>query len=380
MKAEMKKPMVITLLGLIIFFGLVVALKVFILKTEKKISTQFQNPIVTVSAEKAENAVWNPNLSVVGSTDTVEGVNVTTELPGMITEIDFVSGANVKKGDVLVRLDIAPDIAKLHSLQAQAVLDKITYDRDLKQYSFGAVSKEQVDTDEANMKSTAANVAQQEAIIQKKIIRAPFSGKLGISVVNLGQYLNSGNEVVPLQQLDPIYVNFYLPQQEIPDAYVGQTVQVTTNRLPGKVFTGKITSINPVVETDVRNVEVQATLSNPQEILLPGMFTDVKMNVGTPKTFITLPALAVTYNPYGAIVYILKQTNQMHDGKPLWTAEQQFVDTGDTRGDQIAILKGITVGDLIVTSGQLKLKNGSTVMIDNSIQPPNNPAPVVGNR
>lgn len=303
----MKKAMIIMLICVITFFGAVFAIKKFVTHEEKKFSMAFKNPIVTISAVTASTTQWNPILSAVGSTRTVKGVSVTTELAGMIDEIDFTPGSNVKKGDVLVKLDIAPDVAKLHELEAQAALAKITYERDKKQYSFGAVSKEQLDTDDANMKSTAASVEEQQATIDKKIIRAPFTGKLGISAVNPGEYINSGQAVVPLQTLDPIYVDFYLPEQDIEKATVGQTVQVTTDRLPGKTFSGKITTINPIADKDIRNVEVEATLDNPKEILLPGMFTQVAFNVGDNKTYITLPQMAVTFNPYGTLVYILKK-------------------------------------------------------------------------
>ena len=376
----MKKPLLITIISLIIFFGIIVGLKQFILHKQKEFSVQFENPIETISAAKATSSQWGSEINVVGSTRTVKGVNVTTELSGMIEEIDFKPGADVKKGDVLVKLDIAPDIAKLHQLQAQAELDKITYNRDKVQYSFGAVSKEQLDTDFANMKSTAASVEEQQAIIDKKIIRAPFTGRLGISAVNPGQFIDSGATVVNLETLDPIYVDFYLPQQQVQDASVGQTVQVTTDRLPGKTFTGKITTVNPMVDTNIRNVEVEATLENPQEILLPGMFTNVVLNVGTPKTYITLPVMAVTFNPYGALVYILKETTQKYNGKPVWKAVQQFVTAGDSRGNQVSVLKGINVGDMVVTSGQLKLKNGSLVVIDNTVVPSDNPNPDVKER
>lgn len=372
--------MAIILICLAAFFAAIVAFKQFIHYEQKKFSTQFRNPIITISATSAVSSQWNDNINVVGSTRTVKGVNVTTELAGMITEIDFTPGADVKKGDVLVRLDIAPDVAKLHELQAQASLDKITYNRDKIQYGFGAVSKEQLDTDLANMQSTAATVEEQKATIDKKIIRAPFTGKLGISAVNPGQFIDSGATVVNLETLDPIYVDFYLPQQQIQDASVGLTVQVTADRLPGKIFSGKITTINPIVDTDVRNVEVEATLPNPNEVLLPGMFTNVTFNVGKPQAYITLPVMAVTFNPYGSLVYLLKKTNQLHDGKPVWQAEQQFVDTGESRGNQISILKGVKAGDVVVTSGQLKLKNDSLVVINNSVVPSNDANPKVAER
>ena len=373
----MKKAFSMMLIFVIVFFGIVFSLKFFIFKKESSISATFKNPIVTISAIKASESSWNSVINVVGSTRTVEGVNVTTELAGMIDEIDFTPGLNVKKNDVLVRLDIAPDVAKLHELQAQAALAKITFDRDQKQYRFGAVSKEQLDTDNANMLSTTASVEEQQATINKKIIRAPFSGRLGISAVNLGEFINSGQAVVSLQALNPIYVDFYLPQQEIQNAFVGQDVQVTTDRAPKEIFTGKITTINPIVNTDIRNVEVEATLPNCKEILLPGMFTNVSIHVGNSQLFITLPEAAITFNPYGALVYILKKTNQQKNHQAIYKAEQQFVETGAMRGNQTQVLKGLKVGELIVTSGQLKLKNGSLVMVNNNVVPPDNSNPTL---
>ncbi|OGO93720.1 MAG: efflux transporter periplasmic adaptor subunit [Coxiella sp. RIFCSPHIGHO2_12_FULL_42_15] len=376
----MKKIMSIMLVCVLVFFGGVFAWKAFVLHEEKKMSMEFKNPIITISAVAASTLEWDPTLQAVGSTRTVKGVNVTTELAGMITDIPFTPGANVKKGDVLVRLNIAPEVAQLHQLEAQAKLAKITYERDKKQFSFGAVSKEQLDTDDANMESTKASVEQEQATIDKKIIRAPFTGKLGISAVNPGEYINSGQTIVSLQTLDPIFVDFYLPQQDMQNAAVGQSVEVTSDRVPGQKFIGKITTINPIVNTDIRNVEVEATLSNPKAVLLPGMFTNVQLNTGSGKKEITLPEMAITFNPYGALVYLLQKTDQMHDGKAVWKAEQQFVTTGKTRGNQIAVLKGIKEGDMVVTSGQLKLKNGSLVVIDNTAVPSDNPNPPVKDR
>lgn len=359
------------------FFGAVFAFKVFIFSAERKMSKKFENPIVTISAIQATESIWHLSNSVVGSTRTVEGVDITTEASGMIKEIYFEPGSDVKKNDVLVKLNIAPDIARLHELEASATLAEITDKRDRKQYSFGAVSKEQVDTDDANKQSTAADVEQQKAIIDKKIIRAPFSGRLGISAINLGEYINSGQKIVSLQTIDPIYVDFYLPQQQVADIGIGQAVQVTSDRDPGKIFSGKVTTVNPIVNSDIRNIEVEATLPNPKGILLPGMFTKVSFNVGESKQYITLPQMAITFNPYGALIYILKKTTQKFNGKTVWKAEQQFVVTGKTRGNQIAVLKGINVGDTVVTSGQLKLKNGSLVVIDNTLSPSNNPTPTI---
>lgn len=371
----MKKAMFFMLLAVFILFAAVFGFKYFVSIKQKQFIANFEHQTITVSATSAQNSTWDNAIEVTGSTRTVKGVDVTTELAGMIEEIDFQPGADVKKGDLLVKLDIAPDIAKLHQLQAQAAFAKITLERNKKQYSFGAVSKETLDSDVADYKSTAAQVEEQQATIDKKIIRAPFSGRLGISAVNPGEFINAGTKIVNLQTLDPIYVDFYLPQQDIPRIHVGQEITMTVDRAPGTTFTGKITTINPIVDAEVRNVEVEATLANADKILLPGMFTDISITTGSPQTYITLPQMAITFNPYGALVYLLKQTNEKRGNSAVWQATQQFVTTGATRGNQIAVLKGINVGDMVVTSGQLKLKNGSRVVINNSIAPSDNPNP-----
>ena len=371
----MKKAMFFMLFALILLFGAVFGLKYFIVQKTKKLVVKFEHQVITVSATSAQTSTWDNQIDVTGSTRTVKGVDVTTELAGMIREIDFKPGADVKKGALLVVLDIAPDVAKLHQLQAQAAFAKITLARDTKQYSFGAVSKETLDSDTANFKSTAAQVEEQQATIDKKIIRAPFSGRLGISAVNPGEFINAGTKIVNLQTLDPIYVDFYLPQQDIPQIHVGQEIDMDVDRAPSTTFTGKITTINPIVDTDIRNVEVEATLDNPDKVLLPGMFTNISIPTGSPQTYITLPQMAITFNPYGALVYLLKPTNEKYNNLPVWQATQQFVTTGASRGNQIAVLKGIKVGDMVVTSGQLKLKNGSKVIINNTIAPSDNPDP-----
>lgn len=376
----MKKAMFFMILAVVILFGAIFGFKRFVAMKQKEFIANMGNQTVTISATAAQTATWDNQILVTGSTRTVKGVNVTTELSGMIREIDFQPGSDVKQGDLLVKLDIAPDIAKLHQLEAQAAFAKITLDRNKKQYSFGAVSKETLDSDVANFESTAAQVEEQKATIDKKIIRAPFSGRLGISQVNPGQFIDAGTAIVNLQTLDPIYVDFYLPQQDIPQIHVGQEIDMTVDRAPNITFTGKITTINPIVDTDVRNVEVEATLPNADKVLLPGMFTNVSITTGKPQSYITLPQLAITFNPYGALVYLLKQTNEKQNNQPVWEATQQFVTTGPSRGNQIAVLKGIKVGDMVVTSGQLKLKNGSRVTINNSVQPSDNPNPDVAEK
>lgn len=373
----MKKAMFFMLVFVGVLFGVVFGYKALMLQGEKQYIRKHSVPIVTISASRAKKATWTKQLHVTASLRTVKGVDVTTELGGMIRDIYFRPGANVKKGDILVVLDIAPDLAKLRQLEAQAEFAKITYQRDRKQFEFGAVSRERLDEDFSNYQSTAAQVTEQKATIEKKIIRAPFSGRLGISAVNPGQYIDPGTKVVTLQTLNPIYVDFFLPQQRLQNIRVGQEIKMTIDRSPGKTFRGDITTINPIVDKDIRNVEVEATLPNPTYELLPGMFSEVELTIGQPKRYIVLPLLAVTFNPYGAIVFVLKETKDKVKGKRVWVAEQQFVTTGESRGNQISVVKGLNVGDMVVTSGQLKLRNGSRVVINNKVQPSDNPNPQV---
>lgn len=375
-KINMSKQMRSMLLYVGILFGIVFGWKlIHTIFIKIVVSEKLSSRIATVSAMKAEDTSWQSTLSSVGSTRTYMGVNITTELSGMVTYINFTAGENVKKGQVLAQLDISQDVAKLHSLEAQAEIAKITYERDLKQYKIGAVSKETIDQDRAQYQSSAADVKEQKATIEMKTIKAPFDGKLGISQIYLGQYLQPGDAVVNIQTLSPIYVDFYLPQQDLPQIVLGQEVSVTADTYPDKTFLGNITTINPEVDSDVRNVEVEATLQNKDGTLLPGMFVNVTMNVGSPSQYVTLPQTAISFNPYGDIAFTLIPTKDKQGTQTIYTANQTFVTTGDRRGNQIAVVKGINQGDMVVTSGELKLVNGSRVVIDNSLAPSDNPDP-----
>lgn len=356
-----------------ILFGALFLYKVLINWLISRSMSANQSPTVTVSVMKAEISPWQPSIKVSGSLRAINGVNVTTSLAGLVQYIYFAPGDYVKQGMVLVQLNADAEIGQLQSLQAQLELARITYERDQKQYAIQAVSKQTVDADFQNLRSLQGQVAQQKAIVEKKTLRAPFSGRTGILLVNLGQYLNTGDAVTSLQSLDPIYVDFYVPQQELDRIKNGQNVVVTTDSNSSKKYTGKITTINPAVDTDTRNVQVEATLPNAKYQLIPGMFVDVEVVTGSPITYLTLPQTAVSYNPYGDIVYVVKETGKDDNGKPILTATQTFVVTGEARGDQVQILKGIQAGTTVVTSGQLKLKNGSHVAINNSVVPANSP-------
>lgn len=338
-----------------------------------------QVKLITVTTMKVDDSTWQSELSATGSLRAIKGVNITTELAGMVQTIDFTPGSPVKENQRLVQLNADTELAQLHALQANAELAKITYTRDKAQYAVHAVSKQILDNDAANLKNLDAQVQQQATLVAKKSIKAPFSGFLGINQINPGQYLNPGDAVVTLQTLDPLYVDFFLPQQNLAQLQVNQTVLVTTEAYPHQVFEGKITTINPLVDPATRNVEVEATLKNPKLQLKPGMFVEVSVVTGKPQSFLTVPQTAISFNPYGAIVFIIRESGKDKQGKPILIANQHFVKTGETRGEQVQILQGLQKGDEIVTSGQLKLKNGSLIVVDNSHELPNNPKPSLNN-
>jgi membrane fusion protein (multidrug efflux system) len=296
------------------------------------------------------------------------------------------AGQQVAAGTALVELNADAERAQLQALQAAEDLSRITLKRDREQFSARAVSQATIDADEADLRSRSAQVAQQKALVEKKIIRAPFAGRVGISTVNPGQYLNTGDKVVTLQADDILLADFNLPQREAGRALAGAQVQVEVDALPGTSFTGQVTAVSPAVDAGTRNLMVEARIANPRHQLVPGMFARVGLRVGAAQRFITLPQAAVTFNPYGATVFVVRPAGPEDakaaapgappgpaPGTPV--ARQVFITTGLTRGDQVAVLKGLQEGDVVVTSGQLKLKNGAPLKVDNSTPPPNDAQP-----
>ena len=329
----------------------------------------------TVATAVAQLTEWQDRVEAVGSLRAVRGADLSLELAGIVDKIEFKSGQDVKVGDVLLRLRNDDDVAKLESLEAVAKLAKITYDRDLKQYKAQAVSQATIDSDAANLKNSNAQVEQQRAIVDKKILRAPFDGNLGLRQVDLGQYLAPGTLIVTLQALRPIYADFLLPQQALDKIEVGQPVAARVDTYPDKTFKGKITAINPKVDTSTRNVQVRATIENPDKQLVPGMYVTVDTEVGEPGKMVTLPQTAISYNSYGDLVYVVEEKGKGADGKPQLAVRQTFVAVGPTRGDQVAITKGLKEGTTVVTAGQMKLRNGVPVVVNNSVVPKDDPNP-----
>jgi membrane fusion protein (multidrug efflux system) len=374
----MTKRMVIMLIAVAVVFGGIFGFQAFKAAMIKKFMSSMSAPPQTVSAITAHSSSWQPTIEAVGSLRAVRGADLSLEVAGVVDSISFNSGDDVKEGDVLLKLRSEDDVAKLASLQATAELSQLTLERDLKQWKIQAVSQATIDTDRANLKNAQAQVAQQQAILDKKTLRAPFAGHLGIRAIDLGQYLGPGTTIVTLQALDPIYLDFFVPQQAIDQVRLGQEVIVRIDAFKEQTFAGEISAINPKIDTNTRNVQVRATLKNPDHKLLPGMYATVAINTGAPANYITLPQTAITYNPYGNTVYVVDSKPAEAGGKPQQqTARQTFVTTGPTRGDQVAILKGVNEGEMIVTAGQIKLHNGSPVLIDNSIAPSADAAPTL---
>jgi membrane fusion protein (multidrug efflux system) len=372
----MIKRMVIMLVAVAVVFGGIFGFQAFKAVMIKKFIAGISNPPQTISAAAAATSEWQPKIEAIGSLRAVKGAELSLEASGVVESISFNSGDDVEAGAILLRLRTADDVARLDSLKAMAELNEITLDRSQRLLKTQAVSQAQLDSDGAKVKDAKAQVAQQQAIIDKKILRAPFAGHLGIRAVDLGQYLGAGTPIVTLQALDPIYVDFYVPQQSVDQVQLGQKVAVKVDAYKDQTFMGEISAVNPKVDVSNRNVQIRATLKNADHKLLPGMYATIDIAIGSPATYVTLPQTAISYNPYGNTVYVVESKGNDAAGKPQLVARQTFITVGPTRGDQVAILRGIDAGDTIVTAGQIKLHNGSVVIVDNSVTPTADAAPV----
>lgn len=355
--------------GLLIFFQIFKAGKI------KEAMQGFATIPQTISAMPATTSEWRGQANAVGGLRAVNGADLALEVGGIVDTISFKSGDMVEAGTTLLTLRSGDDQARLEALKATADLAQINYDRDVKQLKIQAVSQAQVDADLANLNNAKAQVAQQEAVIAKKTVKAPFAGQLGLRSVDVGQYLTAGTSVVTLQALDPIYMDFFLPQQMLEQLKVGQKVTVSVDAFPGVPFPGEITAIDAKVNSGSRNLQIRATLPNKERKLLPGMYATVEIDTGNPQRYITLPQTAITYNSYGATVWIVDNKGKNPQGKDMLVARQAFVTLGPTRGDQVAVVKGVNEGEVVVIAGQLKLRNGVGVVIDNTVKPSNDPNP-----
>jgi membrane fusion protein (multidrug efflux system) len=337
-------------------------------------ASAFQPPQEAVTSVVTHREDWPDALTAIGTMEAVHGVTVSADLPGTVARINFDSGKPVHAGDILVELDTRQERAQLASLEAQSELAHINYGREQQLVKEGVISRMEFDQATSQQKATEANVAEIRATIARKTIRAPFSGILGIRKVNLGQYLPAGSPIVSNQTLNPIYVNVGIPQQAAASVRVGRKLNVTTENLAGKVFTGTVTAIDSEVDPSTRNIQIQATLPNPEGKLRPGMFVQVQVPVGGNQPVIALPASAINYAPYGDSVYVITDLKDPK-GQAYRGVQQRFVKLGPSRGDQVAVISGLNPGEEVVSSGVFKLRNGAAVQVNNKVQPGNNPAP-----
>jgi membrane fusion protein (multidrug efflux system) len=331
-------------------------------------------PPEAVTTIVAKQEQWSDVTGAVGSVTAVNGVTLAADLPGIVSAINFQSGQAVHKGDVLVRLDTKQEEAQLTSAEAKRELDRANFERAKMLLEQKVIAQADYDAAASSYDQSKAAFINTQATIARKTIRAPFSGVLGIRLINLGQYLNSGAEIVSLQALDPIYVNFGVPQQEMATMTPGTRIAITSDALPGETFQGKITAVNAVIDENTRNAWVQATLANPKGHLKPGMYVRTEVAVSEEKDVVALPASSISYAPYGNSIFVV-DTMKGPDGKEYKGVRQQFVKTGATRGDQVAVLSGVKPGEEVVTSGVFKLRNGAAVHVNNKVRPGNNPAP-----
>ncbi len=371
----MIKRMLIMLVAVAVILGGVFGFKVVVGMKIKEFMAGMGNQPQTVATTTATKTEWQDRIEAVGSLRAVQGADLSLEVAGVVEEINFQSGDDVEEGKLLLRLRDNDDAAKLKSLQAMEKLYSLTYQRNLALLKTHAVSQAVVDSDAANLDNFKAQVTQQKAIVDKNSLRAPFAGRLGLRQVDLGQYLPAGTAIVTLQALTPIFADFFLPQQSLNQIKVGQAVTARVDTYPDRTFAGKITAISPKVETGTRNVQVRATLDNADHALLPGMHVTVEVAVGAPRRLVTLPQTAISYNPYGDLVYIVDNQGKGPDGNDRLVVHQTFVTLGATRGDQVAVLKGVDEGQTVVTAGQMKLRNGVPVAVNNAVQPTDDARP-----
>ena len=344
------------------------------IQTAIAMGSSFTPPPTAVTTVIAKREAWPSTLNVIGTAQAIQGVTVSADLPGTVAKINFDSGKPIHAGDILVELDVRQERAQLAQAEADRDLARITYARQQQLVKEGVVAKSDYDNAFAQQKNTEAKVGEMQATIDRKTIRAPFSGILGLRQINLGQYLAAGAAVVPLQSLNPIYVNFGVPQQESPRIQTGGVLHVTSDDLPGVHFAGRVTAVDSVVDQTTRNITVQATLENPGFKLRPGMYVQVELGVGSNRDVISLPASAIAYAPYGNSVYVVTEMKDPK-GKSYKGVRQQFVTLSGTRGDQVAVVSGLNPGDEVVSSGAFKLRNGAPVLVNNTVQPPNSPKP-----
>lgn len=370
----MKRRMVLMLVVAAVFIATIAAIKTRQIQGAIKQGASFQPPPEAVTTIVARQEQWPTTWSSIGSVAAVHGVTVSADLPGIVEKILFESGQPVSAGAVLVRLDTRQEQAQLAAAQAAGNLTDLNLKRAKGLVEQGISAQADLDRLTAEQKQAQARVGEIRATVERKTIRAPFSGVLGIRQVNLGQYLEGGGPVVPLQSIRPVYVNFSVPQQQVAALKVGSRIHVTAEGAGNVAADGLVTAVDAVINEATRNIQVQATFANADAKLRPGMFVKTSVGLGSADPAITVPTSAIKYAPYGDSVFIVENVTGPKGQKYLGV-RQQFVKLGNSRGDQVAVLSGIKPGEIVVSSGVFKLRTGAAVNVNNKVQPGNNPAP-----
>ena len=370
-----KRAWVLAIGGLIGLVILLVGVKA--LQIGKMMSTPMVVPPTTVSSTTVKEEDWAPVLSAVGSISAVQGAVVSSELSGVVSQIAFENGGTAKKGDLLVQLDASAEEAQLKSAEADLELARSDLERSRELVGRKVISKAEIDASESKFKQKEGSVDQMRSMIAKKTVRAPFDGQLGIRQVNVGQMINSGQQVVPLTSLDPVFADFALPQQHLGKLAPGLDVRVTTDALAGRVFNGKLTAINSMVDANTRNITLQATLENPDHVLRPGMFAKAEVTLPEKHKALVIPGSAISYAPFGDSVFVIEKKKDEKTGKESQAIRQQFVRVGESRGDFVSITQGLNAGEMVVSTGVFKLRNGMAVTVNNDLapKPQTNPTP-----
>ena len=371
----MKRYKTIAVVAVLLVLGGLAGVKTLQIRAMIALGQAYTPPPESVSSFVVREEKWQGTLDVIGSIAAVQGVTVTPEVAGAVREINFESGAVVAKGDLLARLDTSSEEAQLRALEAQVEMSRLNAVRTRQLRADNTVSVSELDNAEAMLKQNQANADAIRATIDKKTIRAPFAGKLGIRQVNLGEYLDTGKPIVSLQSLSPVYVDFSLPQQELAQLATGMRVRVSTDAYAGRQFDGVLTAINPDLDSSTRSVGLQATFDNPEQLLRPGMFVRVQLLLPSEQTVLVIPAPAVLSAPYGDSVYTIESVPATNNAGPRQVVRQQFIRAGSARGDFVSVETGLKAGDRVVSSGLFKLRNGMAVVENNDIAPKTGEAP-----
>ncbi len=380
----MKKRMTIMLISVAVLFGAVIGFQQFMAHMMAQWLAGNGLPPATVTAMAAKFEDWQPQIRSVGSLRARQGAMIVAERGGTVETVHFKAGEEVRAGKLLLELEAGEEKAQFKAAQAALALAKVTVKRDEEQIKVHAISQAQLDADKADLQAKQAQTEQLQAVLDKLQIHAPFSGRLGVSTISVGQYLKAGANIVSLQSSDKMVIDFNIPQRQLSEVKAGQAVRLFSNTFAGREFKGEIVAIDSQVDAATRNVHVEALVDNAKGELMPGMFAEVKVETGSANTYLTLPQTAITYNAYGSTVFVARPGKPAEGGgenggedakEPMPMAEQIFVKTGEVRGDQVAVLSGIKEGDMVVTSGQMKLKNGTPLIINNSHAPANEAAP-----